>query len=81
LIVSRNKIRAPILTLLAAAVLLGPAQGMLAQTPNGQGSRQGNGTGIPGKMRSTKNSERLAAAIRNADRRAAQVRNSHGKKK
>ncbi len=82
---SRNRIRASILGLLGATVLLGSAQGVLAQSSNGQENGQGNGKykgpGIQGKMRSTTNAERWAAAIRNADRRAEKIKKDHGKGK
>ncbi len=65
-----------------AGLLLGSAPGLLAQqAPNGQANGQYKGPGTPGKMGSTKNPERWAAAVRTADRRADQVRANHGKAK
>ena len=82
----RNRIRAWILGLLAAVTVLGSAPGVLAQAMgqpqgNGQGAGQYKGPGIPGKMNSTKNSERWAAAIRAHDIRAANIRANAGKAK
>ncbi len=85
----RTRRRVLILSLLAAGPLLLPALPISAQTTgpqgSGQGSGQGNGQykgpGIPGKMNSTKNTERWAAAVRNANRRADQNRLNRGKGK
>ena len=85
-IMSRSRIRAWILGLFAAVALLGSVQGVRAQAMsqpqgNGQGAGQYKGPGIPGKMNSTKNSERWAAAIRAHDIRAANIRANAGKAK
>lgn len=81
----RTRFRVPIVGFLtAAAVSLGAGQSMLAQSKGGQANRQANdqynGPGIKGKMGSTKNTERWAAAIRQADMRANKTRKDIAKK-
>jgi hypothetical protein len=82
----RTRFRVPVVVFLTA-IVLGAGQSMLAQSPRkGQGdppvvTDQYNGPGIKGKMGSTKNSERWAAAIRKANRQAEKIRKDLAKGK
>lgn len=78
---SRSRVRTSIAALLvAAAVSLGGGQTMLAQSMGGPTTGTYKGPGIKGKMGSTTNKERWAAAIRRADSRATQIRKTFKKK-
>ena len=88
---NRKRVRLPIVALgVAAAMSIGAGQSALAHSQPSQGPPQGNATGgngsghgpgTPGKMGSTKNSERWAAAIRGSDRNSEDVRKNGDRKK
>ena len=74
------KKQARVVLMLAAALLAGGPR-MLAQSvpeQKAQGDKI-NGHVKGPRLKSMKNSDRWAAAIRNADRRAASIRKNHGK--
>ncbi len=79
-------IRTYVAPMVAGAVLVVGAPDALAGSPGSKpaapagAQQQRKGPGIPGKMRSTTQAERWAAATRNADRRAEHFRR-HGKGK
>ena len=75
-----NKQAYAVLVLSAVLLASGPSM-LLAQSASGEKSAQAkpiNGHVKGPRLKSMKNPDRWAAAIRNADRRAAAIRKNHG---